>query len=351
MATSVPPGTTDPASPPREKDWIRPRRPALHLWERLTADPEFLVGLVLLSGFVVAALVAIYLYGDAVFVLTGTSGPFGGTLRPENPAAPSASHPLGIIWIAVTNPATGTGWSGYDLAIALLKATPTDLVFFGGTIGGALLLGLYLGAAAGYDQHGQDAAVVNAAYIVAAVPPFFLVFVLFFGVIEFLQPNEYLPVFGLLFVLVLWPYYAIAVRARAQQIATEPFVEAARASGATRRQILWRHIIPNSFFPVFAQVPIDVYNIFFVLTAFPFLPCLNPFLFGNLTAFPTTLPVPEWGYLLAKGACNTDSDIFLNYGYWWMYTFPAAVVVLFGITVTMICDGAERFVRFTSGAR
>ena len=74
-------------------------------------------------------------------------------------------------------------------------------------------------------------------------------------------------------------------------------------------------------------------------------------LFGNLTAFPTTLPVPEWGYLLAKGACNTDSDIFLNYGYWWMYTFPAAVLVLFGITVTMICDGAERFVRFTSGVR
>ncbi len=245
----------------------------------------------------------------------------------------------------------GPGGPADDLAGALWQATPIDLAFVAGTIGGALLLGLYLGAAAGYDQRGWDATILNAAYIIAAVPPFFLVFVLFYGVVDFLKPAQYLAVFGVFFVLVLWPYYAIAVRARAQQIATEPFVEAARASGATRRQILWRHIIPNSFFPVFAQVPIDVYNIFFVLTVFPFLPCLNPFLFGSLTPFPTAAPVPEWGYLLAKGACNTDSNILLNYGYWWMYTFPALVVVVFGIAVTMVCDGAERLVRFSSGVR
>ena len=29
-------------------------------------------------------------------------------------------------------------------------------------------------------------------------------------------------------------------------------------------------------------------------------------------------------------------------GYWWMYTFPAAVIVLFGIAVALFYDGAER---------
>ena len=348
--TTEPPAPVS-ESPEEEEDWVYTGRPHRHWGERLARSPEFVAGLVLLSGFAIAAAVALYLFGNSLFVLAGTSGPLGGAFRPLNPAAPSSTHPFGVIWIAVTNPQTGTEWSGYDLAAALLQATPIDLALVGGTIGGALLLGLYLGAAAGYDQHGRDATIVNAAYIIAAVPPFFLVFVLFYGVLEFLNPDQYLAVFGALFVLVLWPYYAIAVRARAQQIATEPYVEAARASGATRHQILWRHIIPNSFFPVFAQVPIDIYNIFFVLTVFPFLPCLNPFLFGSLTPFPTTLPVPEWGYLLAKGACNTDSNILLNYGYWWMYTFPALVVVVFGIGVTMLCDGAERLVRFSSGER
>jgi peptide/nickel transport system permease protein len=337
---------TAPARPPTEEvDWNRTTRPNRHIVERLLANPGLLVGLVVLAGYGGVALVALLHFGANLGNL-----PFASELaRPVNPAAPSPSHPFGVVWIVYLNPAGRISWYGFDLFDAVFRATPVDVTLLGGTIGGALLIGLTLGATAGYGSRGLEISIVNAAYILVGVPPFFLVLILFAGLGAFVNPDQLLPVLGIAFAAVLWPYYAIPVRARARQVATEPFVEAARAGGASRRRILVRHILPNSFSPVLAQVPIDVYNILFVLTVFPFLTCLNPYLFGTIVVLPNfPFPYPEWGYLLANGACNSNSNILLNYGYWWMYTFPALAILGLGLGVALVCDGMATFVR---GAR
>ncbi len=95
-----------------ESGWAHPRRPPRNWGERLAQDPEFVVGLVLVAGFVIAAAAAIYQFGNSLFTLNGTLGAFGGQFRPMDPAAPSSTHPFGVLWIAVTNPQTGTGWAG-----------------------------------------------------------------------------------------------------------------------------------------------------------------------------------------------------------------------------------------------
>ncbi len=304
-----------------------------------------MIGLALLAGYAVVAIAAL-----ADFGLNVSNLPFWAEiLRPTDPAAPSSTHPFGVIWIVYINPGGRISWYGVDLWTAVYRATPIDVTLLGGTIGAALLIGLSLGATAGYGSRGLEVSIVNAAYVLIGVPPFFLVLIIFVGIAGFVTPSELFPVFGAAFAAVLWPYYAIPVRARARQVSTEPFVEAARAAGASRRRILLRHILPNSFSPVLAQVPIDVYNILFVLTVFPFLTCLNPSFFGTIVMTPNfPFPYPEWGYLLANGACNTNSDILLNYGYWWMYTFPALAILGFGIGVALVCDGAGTFFR---GAR
>ena len=333
----------DPTASPQESeiDWEEYKHHRAPLFDRLRRSPEFLVGLGLLAAFIGAAVYALVHYGSGLTAIPLQPA----LLRPEYPAGPSPTYPFGVLWIS-----EGDFWVSTDLLGALLRATPIDLGIFGGAIGGALFLGLYLGAVAGYTPGGVSAVIVDTAYTIVAIPPFVLVLVLYFGVGSFAPSEWSLPLFVLLFALVLWPYYAIAVRARAQQVAAEPYVEAARASGASPRQILFRHILPNSFSPVFAQVPIDVYNVLFVLSVFPFLGCTNPFFFGTPTPLPF-LPFPEWGYLLGTGACFTNSDILLNYGYWWMYTFPALVVISFGLTMTLLCDGAERLVRYSTGSR
>jgi peptide/nickel transport system permease protein len=210
----------------------------------------------------------------------------------------------------------------------------------GGILALAVGLGVLAGAYAGLGAGPSDLALTAAADLVVGVPPFFLVMVLFLGVQRFLPPLDYLWVFALLFGLVLWPYYARPVRARAQEVAREPFVEAARAAGAPRSRLLARHVIPNSAFPVLAQLPVDVFNVFFVLTVFPFIACFGG---GGGRFFQLLSPLPypafpEWGNLLANGACYGWS-ILPELNAWWTYVFPGATVALFGFAVALTCDG------------
>jgi peptide/nickel transport system permease protein len=139
-------------------------------------------------------------------------------------------------------------------------------------------------------RRSADATVTAWSDVISAVPPFFLVMLLVAGPESVLLgpfANWSVAVFVVLFGFVLWPYYARIVRARAKQIAAEPYVEAARASGATPRRLLRRHVIPNSYPSVLAQIPADVANVLFVLAVFPFLHC-----FGGLN-YPVLSPLPH----------------------------------------------------------
>ena len=298
---------------------------------RLRGNPQLVVGLVLLGAFVAVGIASAIYFGDGLTTLSKNSAL--GALTP--PPGPSRGHPFGVL-----------GGLGVDEFRALVQATPIDLLLVGGTTVVAAALGVLLGSYAGLAGGAVDVVITEVSDLLVGVPPFFLVMVLFVGVEPFLRQESYLWVFSLLFVIVLFPYHARPVRARALEVAGEPYVEAARAAGASQERLLFRHVLPNSTAPALAQLPVDVYNILFVLTAFPFLSCLgggaNP-LFALLSPLPSaTLGFPEWGFLLAQGACNGWSPLAtLNYP--WMYGFPAAVVILFGIAVTLACDGFERY--------
>jgi peptide/nickel transport system permease protein len=296
---------------------------------RLLRQPSLIVGGAILGGFVLAAVYALARFGSTI----GTIPTSLALANSPNPPGPSARHPLGVI--------SGVG---IDVARSLLQATPIDLGLIGGILLLALGVGVFLGAYAGFRGGWADWVITSAGDILVGVPPFFLVIVLFLGVHLLITPSYYLVVLGICFGAVLWPYYARPVRARALQVAREAYVEASRASGAPDRRLVLHHILPNSFYPVLAQVPIDVYNVFFVLTIFQFIGCFgggaNGF-YQTLTLLPASV-YPEWGYLLATGACY-GYNLLSPFATWWMYTFPAAVIVTFGIGVMLLCDGGEKY--------
>jgi peptide/nickel transport system permease protein len=305
------------------------------LRERLRGNYQLFVGVGILAAFGVIGIYAVYHFGNGLQTLTINTA-LGTSL---NPAGPSHHYPFGTM--------TGIG---VNIFPALLQATPIDLALLGGTILLSLAVGLFAGAYAGVAGGPVDAIVTGVSDLLIGVPSFFLVMVLYLGVQPFVRPNDYLPVFVVLFALILWPFYARPVRARAQQVAGEPYVEAARAAGSGRGRILWRHVLPNSVSTVFAQIPIDLYSLFFVLTTFPFLGCFSSStgqgFFQDLSPLPT-FPYPEWGFLLGEGVCNGWSPL-ASLDHWWMYFFPGLVVVVFGIGVTLACDG---FSRYLAGAR
>lgn len=308
------------------------RRGRLHRFLReLRHNPGLLVGLALLGAFGAIGLAEVWVQGPMLATLP-TNVAWANTLYPPGP---TWQHPFGV-----------QRGSGIDLLPALLQSTPWDLAIVGSILLLALGVGVALGTYAGFAGGAVDAVLTSASDVMLAVPPFFLVIVLYLGVLPFLSVNQQIPVFVGLFAVVLFPYYARPVRARSERVSREPFVEAARASGASRPHLLWKHVLPNSLFPVFAQVPVDLYNIFFVLTVFPFLGCfgnglnINTGFYTWLTPLPSTV-FPEWGDLLSVGACLGWSFV-PDLNFWWMYVFPALVLLLFGLAVMLTCDGLER---------
>ena len=302
------------------------------LGQELRQLPALLGGIGLLVALGVIALAVVVRDGGLTSQLP-TSVAWANALPP---LGPSADHPFGVMY-----------GLGEDVFTGVMAALPWDLLLLGGILVPAVLAGALLGVFAGALGGAVDATVEMASDVLLSIPPFIFVVVLWLGigaVIPFVSAAR-LPAFLALFIVVIWPYYARPVRARAERVSREPYVEAARAAGASRTRVILRHIFPNSLFPVFAQVPVDVYNIYFVLTVFPYLGCIGGpngisagFVF--ISPFPS-IYFPEWGTMLGLGACYGLRPI-AEVNYWWMYTFPLLFILIAGVAIMLVCDGLER---------
>lgn len=305
--------------------WVRPGQELRWFFRRFTGNPSLVAGVAILTFYLAAAIAALLYFGSGL-----TTPPVRVDWAEQfPPPGPQLAHPFGVM--------NGLGVDVFD---ELARAVPIDLAIVAVALGSAMAVGVLLGAYAGVRGGAFDFWVTFAADVGAGMPPFFFVVVLYAGVELFIPPGVRLEVFPLFFGAVLWPYYARPVRVVAKQLTGEPFVESARAAGATRPHLLIRHVIPNALYPALAQVPVDLYNVFFVLTIFPYLACSSPSVYGLLSPLPNPF-FPEWGSMLAQGTCYGFS-IAAPPGSWWMYMFPAATILSFGFGVTLLCDGVER---------
>jgi peptide/nickel transport system permease protein len=306
--------------------WVRPGQELRWLVHRFAGNPTLVAGIAILLFYLGVAIAALAYFGSGL-----TTPPIRADWAEQfPPPGPQAAHPFGVM-----------SGLGVDVFGELVRAVPVDLAMVAVALGSAVTVGVLLGAYAGVRGGPVEFWVTFAADIAAGLPPFFFVIVLYAGVVLFIPPGIRLEAFPLFFGAVLWPYYARPVRVVAKQVNGEPFVESARAAGATRGHLLARHVIPNSLSPALAQVPVDLYNIFFVLTVFPYLACSSGGIFGLVSPLPTPF-FPEWGSLLAQGTCFGFSLVSPP-GFWWMYAFPAAAIIGFGFGVTLLCDGIERW--------
>lgn len=288
--------------------------------------PSLLVGLAFFAFFAGVSVAAVIEFGPHL-----TSYYVNRLFQVVADTPPSAGHPFGVL-----------NAIGVDVFQGVFQATPLDIVLIGSILLGALGVGLVAGTTAGLFGGTSEWFVSASADLLGSVPAVFLVSVLFIGIGGFLPYVDRLPAFAVIFVIVLWPYYARPILARARVIANTGYVQAAQAAGAGRTRLVFRHGMPNSYFPVLAQLPTDFANIIFILTVFPYLNCITG---GTGALLISPLPnqtYPDWGFLLAYGMCTGWSP-FPGGNFWWMYTFPAAAIVLFGTAITLCCDGLERW--------
>jgi hypothetical protein len=95
-------------------------------------------------------------------------------------------------------------------------------------------------------------------------------------------------------VFVQWPSYARIVRGMTLKVREREFIEAARASGVSRRRIVARHVLPNLLGPIVVLSTLDMGRVLLAVSGLSFL------------GFGISPPTPEWGAMLADAKTFLD---------------------------------------------
>jgi peptide/nickel transport system permease protein len=186
------------------------------------------------------------------------------------------------------------------------------------------LLGVAIGALAGYYGGWVDAALARLLDVVASFPPLVVLLAAFvtFGRVGLREIS-------LILVLLLWTTVARVVRATFLSLRETEYVEAARAMGASDLRIILRHLLPNSAGPIIVAVT-SVIGYAILLEA-----TVDFFGFGIYAAVTPTL-----GSLAADGFQQPLRGLATDN--WWLYTFPTLAIVAMLLCVNYIGDSLDR---------
>jgi peptide/nickel transport system permease protein len=250
------------------------------LCNRIRHQPLAVVGVLLLTAFVVGGLAAPW-------------------LAPHNPAAIDLPHrlegPSAAHW-------AGTDELGRDTLSRLLYGARLSLAVSVTVVALSLALGLAVGGLAGYVGGWIDIALTTFAMNTFLALPGILLAIAFAA---FLGPGFANLVLAL--AIGGWAGYARLVRAQVMAVRDREYVDAARALGASGLRIFFRHILPNIVQPILVQAAIGMAGVILAEATLSFLGLGIP------------SPAPSWGSMLNDARLHLFDSPHL-------VLFPAAAV-------------------------
>ncbi|MDN3495318.1 ABC transporter permease [Planococcus sp. APC 4015] len=222
-------------------------------------------------GVIIAlAVVAFALLAAIVPSLFATHDPTA-TVPVDRLLPPSPSH-----WF-------GTDELGRDLYSRVVHGSTLTIAATLLAIVIALVGGLALGILAGFVGGAVDSVTMRVVDVFLAIPGLLLalaiVTALGFGTI----PVAIAVGIGII------PGFARTTRAEVLRVKTLPYIEAARAGGASWARILFTHVLPNSWGPVAVLAVLDFGAAILAVAALSFL------------GFGAAPPAAEWGTLISNG--------------------------------------------------
>jgi peptide/nickel transport system permease protein len=266
--------------------------PGRRAWRRLFGDRTAMIGLGIIVILVLAALFAPWLARH-----NPNQTDFSTRYAPR-----SWDHPL------------GTDNVGRDELARILHGGRLSLGMAVSATLGITALGIVLGLVAGVYGRRVDSVLMRAADVLLALPTLILALVVV-GLLGQGVRNLIITI-----ILVQWPRYARLVRGMALRVREHEFVEAARAAGATRTRLMWRHIGPNLIGPVAVFSTIDMGNTLLVVSSLSFL------------GFGVPPPSPEWGGMLAEARALLDQAPRL-------LVYPGTAITLAVLGFNLVGDG------------
>jgi peptide/nickel transport system permease protein len=286
--------TGDPAAEPDGKVKERSRSQFADMWRRFRRNKLAMVGLAIVGILIILAVIQ---------PLISPYDPWEQNLS-NTLATPDSDHLM------------GTDALGRDLYSELLYGLKLALIVGICTMLGSLIVGVALGAIAGYRGRFSDAIIMRTTDI-------FLAFPYLIGAILIVRTFGSGVAQVIIALVVLgWSTGARLMRGQMLALREAEYVEAARSIGASDWRIVVRHILPNAIQPVFIYSFTSIGVAVVAMASLAYLGVGVP---------PDT---PEWGRLINQGIEQVQVA-----GKDYLWIFPSAAICLTTLAFAFVADG------------
>ena len=290
----------DPVRPPTAKQVTRSRRRASlsRSWRAFRSSRSGVLGLAVLTVFVVVAILAPVLFPPSTISVTQATG------VPMSP--PTVGFPL------------GTDESGRSILALIVWGARISLVVGLAATVMSMLIGTVMGIMSGFFGGGLGLVLNRFTDWFLVIP--FLPLAIVLATVLGASLINIIVVIG----ITSWPGTARLVRSQTLSIGGRPYLERARALGAGNTHLMRRHILPNVMPLVLANTTLMVALAILSETTLSFLGLGDPL-------------SPSWGSIL-DGAFTSGA---MTVGAWWYVLPPGLCVVAVVLAFTLIGRALE----------
>lgn len=201
----------------------------------------------------------------------------------------------------------GTDDLGRDVLSRMIYGSQVSLSVGFVAVSIYVLIGIFLGAIAGFYGGFPDLLISRAIEVMMCFPTFFLIL----AVLAFVGPSIYniMIVIG----VTQWTGIARLVRGEFLKVRSREFILAAKQSGASDLRIIFKHLLPNAMAPVLVSASFGVAAAILTESSLSFL------------GFGVPPQTPSWGAILNQAQGFMDVA-------WWLTLAPGFAIFL---TVTV----------------